>query len=106
MNWNGLVDGKYGAKIQLSVHRRRRTLQAAQGPWLAAGKEDDLEEEEEDDEEGEEKEENKWILLKTLSGFVVFSVYSILWEGGRERERLIYYNTKKWAIEVLEEKSI
>ena len=96
MNWNGLVDGKYGAKIQLSVHRRRRTLQAAQGPWLAAGKEDDLEEEEEEEEEDdddeeeeeeEEKEENKWILLKTLSGFVVFSVYSILWEGGRERER-------------------
>ena len=68
MNWNGLVDGKYGAKIQLSVHRRRRTLQAAQGPWLAAGKEDDLEEEEEEEEEDdddeeeeeeEEKEENK-----------------------------------------------
>ena len=87
MNWNGLVDGKYGAKIQLSVHRRRRTLQAAQGPWLAAGKEDDLEEEEEDDDDEEEEEENKWILLKTLSGFVVFSVYSILRERERERER-------------------
>lgn len=30
-NLKGSVGGKYGAKIHLSTHRRRRILQAAQG---------------------------------------------------------------------------
>ena len=58
INCKTLVGVKYGAKIQLSEHRRRRTLQAAQGPWMEAAEEEDHLEED-DDEEEEEEEENK-----------------------------------------------
>ena len=47
MNLRVSVGGKYGANMHLSVHRRRRILQAAHGPLTAVGREAaSLEEEE------------------------------------------------------------
>lgn len=57
INCKTLVDGKYGAKIQFSVHRRRRTLQAAQGAWMEFAKEDDVEGRDDNEDENEDREE-------------------------------------------------
>ena len=77
MNFKGSFGGKYGARIQLSSHRRLRTLQAAQGPWKAVGGGENLDEEGEDDEKG---------IQETASGLVVLSIsaYSILRAARRQ----------------------
>ena len=80
MNLSGSFGGKYGARIQLSLHRRLRNLQAAQGPWKAVEGGENLDEEGEDDEKG---------IQETASGLVVLSIsaYSILRDREREKER-------------------
>ena len=77
-NLSGSVGGKYGANTHLSVHRRRRILQAAQGPWTVVGREEGEGEGEELDEEADK------IVVETPSVAVVLCVYSILREGKRQ----------------------
>lgn len=90
MNLMGSVGGKYGERRQLSVHRRRRTLQAPQGlcipvppPWrerviLAAAAA-------EEDEKGASE--------------TVFSAYTIIREEGARWMNLVWTNTQKETVE-------